>query len=50
MQHGCDLATNRKYLGCLAENLGLHHLAQEAGSAPPREMRLAEVLVSLESE
>lgn len=49
-QYGCDLTTNRKYLGYLAENLGLHHLAQEAGSALLREMLLAEFLVSLKSE
>lgn len=50
MQHGCDLATNRKYLGYLAENLNLHHLAQEVGSALPRGMISAEFLLSLKSE
>lgn len=50
MQHGCGLATNKKYSGYLAENLGLHHLAQEVGSALPRGMISAEFLLSLKSE
>lgn len=40
----------RKSLRYLAENLGLHHLAQEAGNAPLSGMLLANFLVNLMSE
>lgn len=49
-QRGCDQAANRKYSGCLAENWGLHHLAQQPGKAPGRGMLLAEFSVNLRSE
>lgn len=47
---GCDQATNRKYLGCLAGTMSLHHLSLQPGKAPQRWMFSAEFLVHMRSE
>lgn len=50
MWRGCNQATNRKYLGCLAGTMSLHHLSLQPGKAPQRWMFPAEFSVHVRSE